>query len=206
MAPGAPVAGSIENKLESRARMGARHARDATRTCFWSSVPKRKRCRSRTDCSRASEPNPTTLRKARKQGGAVASSQRRRDAAETRSSMKAAGVPVRGRRGGTSTPTGTAAGTAAPRPLPLPAAAGGGGGPAAAAPTAGGAAAAPAAAVPEPGRRSHKSHEDPPENAGLGCLARRGMRPGSGRTSRRQGCHSAPGSARRPRGGRSKGR
>ena len=63
MAPGAPVAGSIENKLESRARMGARHARDATRTCFWSSVPKRKRCRSRTDCSRASEPNPTTLRK-----------------------------------------------------------------------------------------------------------------------------------------------
>ena len=43
-------------------------------------------------------------------------------------------------------------------------------------------------AAPEPGRRSHKSHEDPPENAGLGCLARRGMRPGSGRTSRRQGC------------------
>ena len=135
MAPGAPAAGSIENMLESRGRMGARHAREATITCFWSSVPKRKRCKSRTDCSRASEPNPTTLRKARKQGGAVASSQSRSDAGETRSSTKAAGS--------IGTPTGTAAGiNAAPRPLPLPAAAGGGGGPAAAAaPTAGGAAA-----------------------------------------------------------------
>ena len=78
------------------------------------------------------------LRKAKKQGGTVASSQSRSDDGETRSSMKVAGS--------IGTPTaGTGAGarlSAAPRPLPLPAgAAGGGGGPGGsgpATPTAGG--------------------------------------------------------------------
>ena len=79
-APGGETGLRTAKMLARRPRSGALHAREATRICFWSSVPKRRRCWSRTVCSRASAPRPTMARKARWNGGAVASSQETREA------------------------------------------------------------------------------------------------------------------------------